>query len=120
VKRAPGTMNRRPKAKPKGSGSTPKTKPEHIPTSDELAQGITSKDLAAGNLPAEGDSRGVPAGGSGRKSSGPPVVMVKAGNAGGGFVLGMFAYVIGLTYLRDGKPGVQRWLRAKFFNETTP
>jgi hypothetical protein len=42
---------------------------------------------------------------------------LRAANTGGGFVLGAFVYVIGLTYLRGGKPAVQRWFKAKFFNE---
>jgi hypothetical protein len=37
-------------------------------------------------------------------------------NAGGGAILGALAYVLALTYLRDGKPGVKRWYAAKFLN----
>lgn len=45
---------------------------------------------------------------------------LKVANAGGGFVLGTVVYVVGLTYLRGGKPAVQRWFRAKFFNQVGP
>lgn len=42
-----------------------------------------------------------------------------AANAGGGALLGALTYIIALTYLRDGKPGVTRWLRAKFLNQVS-
>ena len=31
----------------------------------------------------------------------------------------MIAYVVGLQYLEGGKPGVTRWLKAKFLNVET-
>lgn len=37
-------------------------------------------------------------------------------NAGGGLLLGVIAYVLGVNYLRDGSTGVKKWLRAKFLN----
>ena len=45
---------------------------------------------------------------------------VRAANVGGGFVLGAMAHVLALAYLRGGKDGVKRLLRAKFFNQVTP
>lgn len=83
---------------------------------------------------AESSAEGASSSGSGGKSSGrrelPGVMTDQRGapswwrvdaqqrsNAGGGFVLGMLAYVVGLTYLRGGKPAVKQLLRAKFFNE---
>lgn len=44
---------------------------------------------------------------------------VRAANAGGGFVLGLLVYVVALTYLRDGRDGVVRLLKAKFFNQVS-
>lgn len=39
--------------------------------------------------------------------------------AGGGLILGTFAYVLALVYLRGGSAGLRAWLRAKFLNKTT-
>ena len=50
----------------------------------------------------------------------PHITVNTRGGAGGGFVLGMLAYVVGLTYLRGGKPAVKQLLRAKFLNDVTP
>jgi hypothetical protein len=96
-------MGRRKKKKPTGSGSTPRTKPEHIPTTDEVNDGVTSADLEARDAAAPAPT-----------SSGAGV---RLPNAGGGLVLGSLAYVLGLTYLRGGRAGVKALLRAKFFNQ---
>lgn len=42
---------------------------------------------------------------------------VRAGNAGGGFLLGLGAWVLVRTYLDGGPTGVKNLLRAKFFNQ---
>lgn len=42
----------------------------------------------------------------------------RTANAGGGFLLGTFGYVLALTYLRGGSAGVKQLLRAKFLNKT--
>lgn len=44
---------------------------------------------------------------------------IRPSGAGGGFVLGSFVYVLGLTYLRGGRPAVAAWLKAKFLNEVS-
>jgi hypothetical protein len=44
---------------------------------------------------------------------------VAAGNAGGGFALGLLAYALALTYLRGGMPAVKALAAAKLFNKTT-
>ena len=49
-----------------------------------------------------------------------PKAASKVANAGGGALLGAIAYVLALTYLREGKAGVNRWLKAKFLNRTDP
>lgn len=65
-----------------------------------------------------------PAGSGGSSSSlrdklpSPPKSVASAANAGGGLLLGALAYVLALTYLRDGRAGVKRWVRAKFLNKT--
>ncbi len=41
---------------------------------------------------------------------------VRATNSGAGFVLGLGLYAAGLVYLREGTPGLKRWLAAKFLN----
>lgn len=38
---------------------------------------------------------------------------------GGGIMLGLVAYSIGINYLRNGWPGVKAWFAAKFLNQTT-
>lgn len=43
---------------------------------------------------------------------------VSAANAGGGFVLGLALWVVGVNYLRGGVPQVKQLLRAKFLNQT--
>jgi hypothetical protein len=37
---------------------------------------------------------------------------------GAGLLLGLFAWVLTMQYLRGGTPQVKRWLRAKFLNQT--
>lgn len=41
-----------------------------------------------------------------------------ATQAGGGFLLGVFAWAVGLAYVRGGSAEVRRFLAAKFFNKT--
>jgi hypothetical protein len=50
----------------------------------------------------------------------PSITVNTKGGTGGGFVLGMLVYAVGLTYLRGGKPAVKQLLRAKFLNDTSP
>jgi hypothetical protein len=45
-------------------------------------------------------------------------VMPAAASTGSGFLLGVFAWALGLAYLRGGGPEVRRLLAAKFFNKT--
>jgi hypothetical protein len=45
---------------------------------------------------------------------------VRAANSGGGFVLGLVLHALAIQYLREGAPGVRRYLRAKLFNVTGP
>lgn len=111
--------------RPKGSGSTPATKPEHIPTTEEVDEGITSADLeardrAVRSVPNRRPPR-LPSALTGQQ--GAPAAFrrfrdpVRAANTGGGFLLGLGLYGLGLTYLRGGKPAVLALLRAKFLNQ---
>jgi hypothetical protein len=89
--------------------------PEPAPVVDEDQGDVEQKNSSGGRRELPGvltDQRGAPAAFR--------IDGLRTANAGGGFVLGMFAYVVGLTYLRDGKAGVKRLLRAKFFNEVGP
>lgn len=48
--------------------------------------------------------------------------LVSGGGAvdeGAGFLLGLFVYALGVSYLRGGTAGVRSWLAAKFLNRTT-
>lgn len=36
---------------------------------------------------------------------------------GSGFLLGVFAWALGLAYLQGGAPGVKKFMAAKFFNK---
>ena len=42
-----------------------------------------------------------------------------AASAGGGALLGAIAYVLALTYMRSGMPGVKAWFAAKFLNKVS-
>jgi len=42
---------------------------------------------------------------------------VRTANTGGGFLLGIGAWVLTMSYLRGGSDGVKKLLKAKFFNE---
>lgn len=42
---------------------------------------------------------------------------VRAANTGGGFLLGLGAWVLARTYLDGGSDGVKKLLKAKFFNQ---
>lgn len=42
---------------------------------------------------------------------------IRAANTGGGVVLGVLAHILVVTYLRGGRDGVKKLLKAKFFNE---
>lgn len=42
---------------------------------------------------------------------------VAAGNAGGGFLLGVALWAVGLAYLKHGPAGVRQLLAAKFLNK---
>jgi hypothetical protein len=44
--------------------------------------------------------------------------MPAAAQTGSGFLLGVFAWAVGLAYLRGGGTEVRRLLAAKFFNKT--
>jgi hypothetical protein len=48
-----------------------------------------------------------------------PAPVGAAASTGSGFLLGVFAWAIGLAYLQHGSAGVKQFFRAKFFNETT-
>jgi hypothetical protein len=39
---------------------------------------------------------------------------------GAGFLLGLWLYALGLSYLREGPAGPRRWMAAKFLNKTSP
>lgn len=47
-----------------------------------------------------------------------PAPVSSAAQTGSGFLLGVFAWAVGLAYLRGGSGGVKQFFRAKFFNET--
>lgn len=47
-----------------------------------------------------------------------PAPVASAASTGSGFLLGVFAWAVGLAYLRGGAPEVKKFFRAKFFNET--
>jgi hypothetical protein len=47
-----------------------------------------------------------------------PKSVGSAASAGGGALLGAIGYVLFLTYMRNGLPGVKAWTRAKFLNQT--
>jgi hypothetical protein len=42
-----------------------------------------------------------------------------AANTGGGFLLGLFGWAVGLAYLRGGSDEVRKLLAAKFLNKTS-
>jgi hypothetical protein len=44
--------------------------------------------------------------------------MPAAVSSGSGFLLGVFAWALGLAYLRGGAPEVRRFMAAKFLNKT--
>lgn len=96
--------------RPPGSGSTPRTKPEHIPTTDEVNAGVTSADLEARSAAPAPTSSGTGAAASSD---------VRPASAGGGLVLGVLLYALGRTYLEHGRDGVKRLLKAKFLNEVS-
>lgn len=49
----------------------------------------------------------------------PSVPMPAVASTGSGFLLGVFAWALGLAYLRGGSPEVKKFLAAKFLNKTT-
>lgn len=70
-------------------------------------QGQDARDLAA-----EGLHNAVPG------SQAAEDVTVRAANAGGGFLLGLFTWALAMNYLRGGSPQVRKFLAAKFLNRT--
>lgn len=48
-----------------------------------------------------------------------PAPVQAAASTGSGFLLGVFAWAIGLAYLRGGTAGVKQFMAAKFLNKTT-
>jgi len=44
--------------------------------------------------------------------------MPAAASTGSGFLLGVFAWAVGLAYLQGGSAGVRKFLAAKFLNKT--
>jgi hypothetical protein len=90
------------------SGSTPGTRPEHIPTSEEVANGVTSEQL-------ENEDRArQPA-----KSSGPLFQLPPASpvHTGGGVVLGVIGWAFARAYLKGGLGGMKALAKAKFLNQ---
>lgn len=70
------------------------------------------------------DKPSVPAGAVPSPTSsggGPPqqLVMPAAASTGSGFMLGVFAWALGLAYLRGGGAEVRRFMAAKFLNKVT-
>ncbi len=63
-------------------------------------------------------------GDAGKNSGGgrqlPSITVNTGGGTGGGLALGALCYVVGITYLRGGKPAVKRLIRAKFLNDVMP
>lgn len=47
-----------------------------------------------------------------------PQPVADAVESGGGILLGLIGYAIGLNYVRNGWPGVTAWFRAKLLNQT--
>jgi hypothetical protein len=43
--------------------------------------------------------------------------MPAAASTGSGFLLGVFAWAVGLAYLQGGSAGVKKFMAAKFFNK---
>ena len=111
VKKAPGNpLNHRPgkrKPQPKPAAGT-----EARRQRDEI-------DAIKANRPADPDTKtdAEPSAASSPGGGRPLLGDVRVSSAGGGFVLGTFVYVLGLTYLKHGRAGVQAWLKAKFLNE---
>jgi hypothetical protein len=63
-----------------------------------------------------------PAAGPPPSSSGaglPSLPMPGAASTGSGFLLGVFAWALGLAYLRGGSPEVKKFLSAKFLNKAS-
>jgi hypothetical protein len=50
--------------------------------------------------------------------AGMPAGTTAAVSTGSGFLLGVFAWAVGLAYLRGGAPEVRRFMAAKFLNKT--
>jgi len=48
---------------------------------------------------------------------GPSLPGLGAAATGSGFLFGVFAWAVGLAYLRGGAPEVRRFMAAKFFNK---
>lgn len=48
-----------------------------------------------------------------------PAPVQSAASTGSGFLLGVFAWAVGLAYLQHGSDGVKKLLRAKFLNQTS-
>jgi hypothetical protein len=48
-----------------------------------------------------------------------PAPVAAAAGTGGGFLLGLFGWALGLAYLRGGSPEVRKLLAAKFLNKTS-
>ena len=54
----------------------------------------------------------------GIKTPNAPQQVTSTAARGGGIMLGLVAYSIGINYLRNGWPGVRAWFAAKFLNQT--
>lgn len=51
-------------------------------------------------------------------SPGGGLPLPAAASTGSGFLLGLFAWALGLAYLQNGSTGVKKFLAAKFLNKT--
>jgi pyruvate/2-oxoglutarate dehydrogenase complex dihydrolipoamide acyltransferase (E2) component len=115
-----GAANKRP-----GGGKDPRVT---APGSKAAQQRQAIEDMKASREPEPADA---PAPVSAAPAPAPPAApssgggggfslpgMPAAATTGSGFLLGVFAWAVGLAYLRGGMPEVRKFARAKFFNQT--
>lgn len=95
------------KAKRKPSRPAPAGQQQATPPPDDSSPG-------GGPPDAFTDQRGAP--GWYRSTASTLADPVAAGNAGGGFLLGIALWAVGLAYLKNGPAGVRQLLAAKFLN----
>lgn len=104
--------------------------PEHLPDPSRPGKAAQARRaLAAGppeGFPPTAEDQGGPKPSAPAEPTRrvPPVGQMLGGGGsqwsdGGGFMLGLLLYVLGLNYLRHGPAGVKAWFMAKLFNKVT-